>query len=97
MSAHPETPRFRGIVGRWVGMGQRENFLMETIPIPIFICSEMSAVRGVCFSKLEKFHSLDTTPVCWLLGPYRHFIQYNPLSCPLLVLLTVKDFTVTVV
>lgn len=72
-------------------MGEQENFLTETILIPIFICSKVIAIIRVCFSKLGKFDSLDPKPGCWLLAESRHFIQYNlPKS------LSLKNFTVTV-
>lgn len=76
---------------------QEENFLIATSLIAVFICSEMIAGITVHFSKLEKFHGLDAKPVCLALSSSRHFIQYNGVNCAVLMLLTVKNFTVTVV
>ena len=65
MSAHPETPPLRGKVGKWVGIRlQEENLLMETISI--FNCSYMTVTVRISFSRLEKFHSLDS--ICHYLG-----------------------------
>lgn len=94
MSAHPETPPFRGIMGRWVGMGkQEENSPTETILILILICSEMTAVGRICLSKLEKSHGPDTKPVLWLLAQSGCLMQYSLLNRPLLMRLTVKNLT----
>lgn len=67
---------------------------METIPIPIFICSYVIVVIRITFSKLENFIA-RTASQCFG-SQSRHFIQCNPPSCLPFILLNMKNFTVIV-
>lgn len=72
MSPHPEMPPLRGMMGKWVGIRQQEeNLLMETISVLNF--SYMIVAVRISFSKLEKFHSLDSMPLLGLLSSVQTF------------------------
>lgn len=58
------------------------DLLMETILIPIFICSYVITVIRITFSKLGKFYSQDSKLVLWLLVQTFYPMQSIKLSTP---------------